>query len=182
MDEEQRKQVLKAELDDAVRQRDDLDTYIAVLAKRLGVEVPGRSAGGEAENGQSATIAGDPVAGVREGQFYGMSGPKASKALLRLVGRDRPLKTQEIFDAIRKGGVTQIQNANTLYRSLTRDPELHNVGRGRWGLTEWYPNARRKAGAAPDDGAGPESQSTAEQDSAGEQQVSSVDQEQMPTG
>jgi hypothetical protein len=131
---------------------------------------------------QSATIAGDPVTGVREGQFYGMSGPKASKALLRLVGRDRPLKTQEIFDAIRKGGVTQIQNANTLYRSLTRDPELHNVGRGRWGLTEWYPNARRKAGAAPDDGAGPESQSAAEQDSPGEQQVSSVDQEQMPTG
>lgn len=142
--DDQRRQVLQAELDDAVSQRAELDTYIAVLAKRLGIEVsslPGGS-GDPADNGGALPVTGDPVSAVHEAQFYGMSGPKASKALLRMMGRDRPLKTQEIYDAITKGGV-RIGNSATLYRSLTRDKDFHKVGRGRWGLTEWYPNAKR---------------------------------------
>ena len=83
----------------------------------------------------------DPMAEVSEGEFYGMSGPKATRALLERMGRSHPLKTREIFNAVKKGGVN-VSSENVLYRSLFRESgQFHNVGRGVWGLRAWYPNA-----------------------------------------
>ncbi len=113
---------------------------------------------GDAENGGQASVApqtsigGDPVASVAAGEFYAMSAPKATRALLERMGRTRPLKTEEIFNAIKKGGV-DIGSTGSLYRSLFRESGIfHNVGRGVWGLTVWYPNVQRRArrGAATD--------------------------------
>lgn len=151
--DEQRRQMFLAELEDAIRERDELDTFIAVLAKRLGIEIPQRANDSAvADKSPTGHATGDPVAAVTEGQFFGKSGPKASKELLEMFGPSRPLKTDEIFQAVKKGGV-QIGSAGTLYRSLTRDGAFLRVGRGRWGLAEWYPEAaKRKAGAPTEDG------------------------------
>lgn len=76
-----------------------------------------------------------------------MSGPKAARALMEKFGRERPLKTEEIFTAIKKGGV-QVQSQQGLYRSLFRDPKFTKVGMSLWGLSVWYPAAARKAAKA----------------------------------
>jgi DNA-directed RNA polymerase delta subunit len=62
--------------------------------------------------------------------------------LLERFGRDRPMWTNEILDAITKGGVG-ISTGSALYRSLARDPAFVRIGErksGRWGLAKWYPD------------------------------------------
>src|SRR5437763_523426 len=118
-----RRQVLTQELQEAVKQRDRLTSFIELLSERLEVPVPGA----DARQGSDATptpVTGDPISAVSEGEFYGMSAPKASRALLQKVGRQRPMKTDEIFEAIRRGGVT-VKTSGTLYRSLFRDASFH---------------------------------------------------------
>jgi hypothetical protein len=138
-----RRQVLTEELEEAIKERDRLTAFIELLGERLGVPIAGPN--GPAPSGtQEPAAAGDPASAVAEGEFYGMSAPKASKALLQKFGRSRPMKTDEIFEAVTKGGV-KIKESGTLYRSLFRDEAFHRVGRGVWGLSEWYPNARRDA-------------------------------------
>lgn len=93
---------------------------------------------------------GDPLSMVSEGEFFGMSAPKAAVALLERVGRSRPLKTEEIFDAITRGGVS-IASKDGLYRGLFRDPKFLRVGKSLWGLSTWYPAAARKAAKTAQD-------------------------------
>jgi len=148
--DEARREALKNELDAALAEREELNTFIAVLSRRLGISEPSQAATTESPVETSTTDPNRPVAdSIREGQFYGMSGPKAARAVLELVGRSRPLKTDAIFEAITKGGV-KIGSSGTLYRSLFRDPDFHKVGRGLWGLTEWYPAASRKRSGTED--------------------------------
>jgi hypothetical protein len=143
MDEIQR-QALNALFEAKLEERERLDTFLSVLGAELGRDVPsGPSNDASAVNGatRSVDMQALPAASVGEGQYFGMSAPKAAKDLLERFGRDRPMKTQEIFDAITKGGV-QIGNASTLYRSLSRDTTFFRLGKrknGRWGLREWYP-------------------------------------------
>jgi DNA-directed RNA polymerase delta subunit len=63
-----------------------------------------------------------------------------------MSGPKRPLKTEAIYRAIRKGGV-DIKDAGILYRSINRSTQFQKVGRGLWGLAEWYggPAAKRRA-------------------------------------
>jgi hypothetical protein len=150
--DESRRRILMEELEEAVAQRDDLHAYIEVLAKRLGIDPPplANASGLLSERGRVGSPTDDPDAAVAEGQFYGKSAPKAAKELLAMFGSSRPMKTDEIFKAITKGGVS-IGTSGTLYRSLFRDPEFHKVGRGLWGLAEWYSNAaKRKTVVAAD--------------------------------
>jgi hypothetical protein len=144
MDETQR-EALNALFDAKVKERDQLNGFLGILARELGRPVPngpGDETHREASGAlSSAALHGDPAAAVREGQYFGLSAPKAAKALLERFGRERPMKTDEIFAAITKGGV-KIGSAATLYRSLSRDKTFFRVGRrraGRWGLAEWYP-------------------------------------------
>jgi hypothetical protein len=145
--DEARSAALRKELEAALAEREELDTFIAVLSRRLGIPEPERlAADGPETNGRAVDTARPPVESVRAAQFYGMSGPKAAKAVLEMFGtasRPWPLKTDDIFEAIKKGGA-KIGSSGALYRSLHRDPIFHKVGRGLWGLTEWYPQSARR--------------------------------------
>jgi hypothetical protein len=130
------------------RQRDELDTAIRVLRRQSGLPIEDAPAtAGGASSGAAAP--GSPARGggwnVADGEFYGMSGPKAAYALLKKGDRSTPLKTDEIFKLIKKGGCTKVSSPSVLYRNLFRDQKFHKVGRSVWGLTEWYPASVRKA-------------------------------------
>ena len=150
------RQALEQELREAMNSRQELDIVIAYLSRRLGVAVaeavlPPAPSGPPASD-PSVPAPGDPSTSVAVGEFIGMSGPKAAAVVLKRMGR-RPLKTPDIFRAIQKGGVNNIKDPPTLWRSLVRDKKFTRVGKGLWGLSVWYPQgvpASPKPGASMD--------------------------------
>lgn len=142
MDESTR-ETLKRELEEAVRQKARLDVVIQYLQGRMGITAESESET-DRDKPQSVGAGVDPIAAVTASEFYGLSAPKATRELLNRMGRTRPLKTDDIFKAIKKGGV-DISSKEVLYRSLTRDGSFHKVGRSIWGLAAWYPNAVRRS-------------------------------------
>lgn len=147
-----RTETLRAELESALRKRTRLDAVIDYLRDELGIQGPDPD-GPDPGAGEKASAAPQlnpnaPVTTlVAEGEFFGMSGPKAAVALLERVGRSRPLKTDELFEAIVKGGV-KVKDRQGFYRTLFRDPRFLKVGRSLWGLAAWYPESARKAAKA----------------------------------
>jgi hypothetical protein len=129
-----RRRALEAALSDAINERHRLDVVIGYLSEKLGrpVELPGVPGTGP---GQPVD---DPAHLVADGEFYGMSAPAAAVRVLQKVGKPNALKTEQLVSAIRKGGV-KVKNAGTLYRSLIRHTKFKRVGKGLWGLAEWYP-------------------------------------------
>jgi hypothetical protein len=141
-------QALQSTLDTLIAERDELNVAITVLCKRLGVPVPPDGSGGGGTAGRQSGIRGmqgaDPVANTSEGEYFGFVSTKAALDVLTKFGkRERPLKTKDIYDAIKKGGV-DISTEDALYRSLARSHRFKKVGRGLWGLSEWYPATPRK--------------------------------------
>jgi uncharacterized coiled-coil protein SlyX len=140
-----RHEALEAELAEAQRERERLDVVITYLSERLGTVPPPTTPDSPAQKPPGSPTA-HPMSVVSEGEFFGMSAPKAAIVLMDRIGRSRPLKTDEIFTAVKRGGVS-IGNSGSLYRSLFRDPRFHKVGRGLWGLSKWYGNAATAKGA-----------------------------------
>jgi hypothetical protein len=133
-------------LRDAEAKRSELNTVIRYLRTQLGLGADEPNGSGTAAD--AAAASGSGGAGgwvVNPGEFYGMSGPKAAYALLKKGDRTRPLKTEEIYNLIVKGGCSKVSTKEVLYRNLFRDAKFHKVGRGVWGLSEWYPASARKA-------------------------------------
>lgn len=100
------------------------------------------------------------------GAFLGMSIADAAKKLL--AAKRQPLKNPDISAAFKRGGLVLNSKdpINTIGSVLTRRSnevgDLVKVGRGTWGLKEWYPGRSFKKGAAvndsrdvPEDGAEP---------------------------
>lgn len=133
---------LKAELDAAVKERERLDVVIGYISDRLGIPAPTGSGTDSGETQPPVNLQGAPADAVNAGQFFNTSAPKAARQVLEIFGKDRPLKTDELYEAVIKGGV-QIKSAGVLYRSLVRDDAFYKVGRSLWGLSEWYPGAKR---------------------------------------
>lgn len=164
--DEARRQVLQAELDEAIEQRNNLNTYIQVLGVRLGVSVDD-DAPGDAKNGQAGAVlppGQDPVALIFEGELVGMSLPKAVAEVLRRYSPDphkRPIKTPVLVAALQKGGL-DVQTPRQLYRSLYNSSALQQIKGGQWGFATWYPDIpkgkAKSAGnsASSDDGAADE--------------------------
>lgn len=137
---------LQTTLESLLAERHDLDVAIGVICKRLGIDPPPSGGGGRgssfARSGGGG--GGDPVTGTTEGEYFGFVSTKAALEILKKFGaRQRPLKTKDIYDAITKGGV-EIGTEDALYRSLSRSHTFKKVGRGLWGLTEWYPPTTKK--------------------------------------
>ncbi len=142
----------EAVLADLRAKRDQIDQAIASIEALRG---GGPVAGGP---GVSQTVAEGP------GAFLGMTIVDAAKKLL--AARRQPLRNAEIVAAFKAGGlVLQSQEpANTVGSVLTRRfnevGDIVRVGRGTWGLAEWYPNRNfKKKGATKGDNGDTQSQS-----------------------
>lgn len=85
---------------------------------------------------------------VRSDSFLGRTIPDAAKMYLQIVRR--PQTTQQIADALQKGGM-ETKSANFLNTVQTILRRVENQGgdivripSGEWGLGEWYPNLQRR--------------------------------------
>lgn len=123
------------------RERDELDTLIKGLERRLGVLSDAPEAGGSVA---PATVS-VSVNSIPVGFFHNMSQADAAEKLLKL-NPGHPLTTKEILDAFRKSGMqVNPKNALTiLYTTLKRSPRFERVAGKAWGLNEWYPDKRRR--------------------------------------
>jgi len=123
------------------QERNELDALIKGLEKRLGI--------------LSEPIAGDSVAALSKptiapnsipvGFFHNLSQADAAEKLLKL-NPGHALVTKDILDAFRKSGMhVNPRNALTiLYTTLKRSARFERVAGKAWGLSEWYPDKKRK--------------------------------------
>lgn len=134
-----------AVLADLKAKREQIDQAIKVLeGLRSGGPVPPLGVSGQ----------GSPNASVDgPGAYLGMTIPEAAKKLL--TSRKQTLNNADIANALMAGGLG-LQSAdpvNTVGSVLTRRfnqvGDIVKMGRGIWGLAEWYPgrNFKRKNGA-----------------------------------
>ena len=136
-------------------ERAELDVLIRGLEKRLGVA----QSGADGEAGQSnlprVTVSLDSIP---VGFFHNLSQAAAAEKLLRM-NDGHPLKTNEIMDAFRKSGMNVSgKNALTiLYNALKRSPKFERVAGKAWGMSEWYPQSRKKKEHSEEDSSEDES-------------------------
>lgn len=132
-----------AVLADLEAKRDKLDAAIAGIRTMLGLSAAAGSSAtaSSGSNGGSTEIEADT--------FFSLSIPDAAKKYLGM--RKKPATTPEISEALRRGGQTNASSdgfGNTLGSVLARvyngGGGIVRVGRGTWGLAEWYPNKPRK--------------------------------------
>lgn len=137
----------KAILEDAIKKRDELNTFIKVYQQMLGL---GADEGSSTTPAQSASAisaeagdAFDPLSVVFPGMFFGQSQPQAVKMLLEKC-KPRPVKMKTILAALEKGGLKvggKKPDVN-LWGVLNRNEDTFIlVPRAGWGLVEWYDSA-----------------------------------------
>lgn len=130
-----------AVLADLRSKRDQLDQTIRLLESLRGsLAAPVPSAAPDA-----ASIAKiEHVSEENEGTFLGLTIPEAAKKLLLI--RKKALGNAEIAAGLQAGGLVMksADPVNTIGAVMTRRflqvGDVVKVGRGVWGLKEWYPN------------------------------------------
>ena len=85
------------------------------------------------------------VDSIPVGFFHNLSQVAATEKLLRL-NPGQPLSTNDILSAFKKSGMEMNpKNAVTiLYTALKRSGKFERVAGKAWGLSEWYPERKRK--------------------------------------
>lgn len=132
---------IDALLKEAIRKRDELNTFIKVLQEMGGAAVPTETPSDPtSQNPVSGQEVTDPLAVVYPGMFFGKSQTQAVKALLERT-KPRPVKTKVILECLKKGGleVGGKKPDINLWSVLNRasDTFIH-VPKAGWGLVEWY--------------------------------------------
>jgi len=81
---------------------------------------------------------------IESDTFFALTVGEAAKKYLRMTKRKQ--SAAAIAEALDEGGLHHTSKSfpNTVRTALIRDPEVVQVGRGEWGLAEWYPGRRRK--------------------------------------
>jgi hypothetical protein len=131
-------------LADLYARRDQILQAIAAIEAIRGGASP--SPGGNASN---HTSRGNNGSLEHPGALLGMSIVDAAKALL--ASKRTPLKNPEFAALFKAGGLhlNSKEPANTIGSVLTRRMaevgDVVRIGRGTWGLKEWYPNRSFKA-------------------------------------
>jgi len=128
------------------RERTELDILISGLEKRLGI-VSESAAGTDGLSPASPRIT-VSVDSIPVGFFHNLSQADAAEKLLRL-NKGFALKTSEILTAFRKSGM-HLNPKNSLpilYTTLKRSPKFQRVAGQAWGLTEWYPEKKKRKDA-----------------------------------
>jgi hypothetical protein len=122
----------EAVLMDLRAKRDQLDQTIKLLeAQRAGSNISPSSSSNQA-------------APEGPGAYLGMTIADAAKRLL--MSRKQPLGNAEILAGLKAGGLV-MQGASpintlgsVLFRRFNDAGDIVRIGRGTWGLAEWYPN------------------------------------------
>lgn len=121
-------------------QRIAMDEAIAALEKleSLGFGSMQAPSGSSNNNGS--------VQEIQRDTFFGMSIADAAKKFLGMSGR-KPQTTDAITDALGRGGLSARGDSvgTILVRVANQEGDIVRVGRGLWGLLEWYPGRPRKA-------------------------------------
>jgi hypothetical protein len=123
-------------LADLKAQRDRIDQAIAAIESVRGTGAASRPV-------SAATPATSQPSVDEPGAFLGMTIPDAAKKLL--ASRRKTLGNAEIVAAFKAGGLAMnsVDPINTVGSVLTRRfntiGDIVRVGRGTWGLAEWYP-------------------------------------------
>jgi len=132
----------EAVLTDLRAKRDQLDQTIKLLEAQKG--------GGATSSGSSA----NQVTPEGPGAYLGMTIADAAKRLL--MSRKQPLGNAEILTGLKAGGLV-MQGAtpintlgSVLFRRFNDVGDIVRIGRGTWGLAEWYPNRSFKKKAKGD--------------------------------
>jgi hypothetical protein len=127
----------KAVLADLKERRTNLDIVIAALEVLTGEPV--------------VVIGGTPIAGsgaaIQADTFVGMNIAEAASKYLRMMGKGAK-STEQVAEALVRGGLTVTQaSVSSILRKNNRTGEgdVIKVGRGLWGLQEWYPGRPRRA-------------------------------------
>ena len=124
-------------LADLRAKRDQIDQAIQAIESVRGGAPPTRANG--------AAVASDTAPSNGAGAFLGMSIADAAKKLLS--NRKQAMNNADIAAALKQGGL--VMSANTdpqnmvgsiLTRQFDKVGDIVRVGRGIWGLKEWYPN------------------------------------------
>ena len=130
-----------AVLADLKAKRDKLDAAIAGIETMLGLK---------GLDQPPTSVTQNPPGDVGPGAFLGMSIVDATKKFLRAARQ--PKRNDEILAALKAGGMllTSKDPINTvgsvLYRDWTQGGDIVRVSRGVWGLAEWNPRLRKRAG------------------------------------
>ena len=125
------------------QRRNELDVLISALRRELGM------AGEQApKNGSNQVVSSGGLPAnvndlVQPGDFYGMTQVDAIKTFLQRTGK-RAGTLQDIANALYRGKavdtpLTDESKLRKLSSLLSKTPDFHSVARGRWGLSEWYP-------------------------------------------
>ena len=136
-------------LEDLRKERDDLNTLIEALERRLGISAaPQISESDDAVQHRGAPV----VTSMPIGFFHNLSQAAAAEKLLKMKP-GQPYTTQEILEAFRNSGMdVNSKNAPTiLYTTLKRSPKFERVGSKAWGLKEWYPERKKKISSKDSD-------------------------------
>lgn len=123
-------------------EREELNTLIAGLEKRLGIAVQPQSMETRIASSQRSSVSLDSIP---VGFFHRLSQTAAADKLLRM-NPNHPLTTNEILNAFRQSGMNvNPKNAVTiLYTALKRSPMFERVAGKKWGLREWYAPDRKR--------------------------------------
>ena len=123
-------------------ERSELEVLIQGLEKRLGVVPQNKESNSSIASSPRVTVS---IDSIPVGFFHNLSQVAATEKLLQM-SYGHPLSTHEILDAFRKSGMeVNAKHATTaLYTALNRSPKFERVAGKAWGLSEWYPEKRRK--------------------------------------
>ena len=123
----------KKVLEDLRKKRTAIDQAIASMEALIG-------------EGPSVGVNQVAFAEILPDTFVGQTIVEAACNFLRMAGR--PAKsTEQISDALSSGGlrVSRESVASLLMRdSNSTSGSIHKVGRGVWGLVEWYPGVTKR--------------------------------------
>ncbi len=126
----------RAVLADLKAKRTALDQAISAME----VFVSGEASGGEIKSGSSMGSS------IQPDTFVGMNIAEAASRYLHMTGR--PAKSTEgISEALNRGGLNcTLSSVSAILRRNNNNGEgdVIRVGRGLWGLQEWYPGRPRR--------------------------------------
>jgi len=128
----------KTVLADLEERRTAIDREIEAVKSAMG-----RASGEPITSGSSVTNGAEPTK-IETDTFFGMTVGKAARKYLRMMGKKQHVR--DITDALKRGGVkTNEESVSALLRRRADNKgDVVNLGRGEWGLTEWYPSAKRR--------------------------------------